>query len=223
MQRSIVFALLAVLMLFAGPAAAQLRDVGLVNLVSGDVRFAPVNGASTPVKPFMRVREGDRFNLALGAQLRVVFFEGARQERWVGPSSFRAARAHAEAISGTASRDDAPACRRAAAHRAHPGTDAERKARRHPGARGGAARIRPAKPADTLAEARATYEELKQALPADDIAPELYYYAALEEHGKYPEMRVVVEAMQRKQPASQDVKALADWVKKKYRRLRVFA
>jgi hypothetical protein len=71
------------------------------------------------------------------------------------------------------------------------------------------------KPAGTLAEARATYEELKQALPADDITPELYYYAALQEHGKYPEMRVVVEEMQRKQPASQDVKALADWVKKK--------
>lgn len=214
MRRGLFFALLAVLMLVAGPARPQLRDVGLVNLVSGDVRFVPVNGASTPVKPFMRVREGDRFNLVAGAQLRVVFFEGARQERWVGPASFRAARAHAEAISGTA-----------AATTQLPAAAPQRIARipeLMQNAKLGGIRVRgvarsadPAvKPAHTLAEARATYEELKQALPADDITPELYYYAALQEHGKYPEMRVVVEAMQRKQPASQDVKALADWVKK---------
>jgi hypothetical protein len=56
---------------------------------------------------------------------------------------------------------------------------------------------------------------MKQALPADDITPELYYYAALEEYAKYDEMGAVVAEMQRKQPASDDLKALADWVKKK--------
>lgn len=82
--------------------------------------------------------------------------------------------------------------------------------------RGAARSAEPAgKPAGTLAEARATYAEMKQAFLPDDITPELFYYAALQEHGKYAEMRVVVEEMQRKQPASEDVKALADWVKKK--------
>lgn len=212
MQRSILF---AVLMLLIGSAAAQLRDVGLVNLVSGDVRFAPVSGASAPVKPFMRVREGDRFQLALGAQLRVVFFEGSRQERWFGPSSFRAARAQGEAISG------------AATEITRLPTGVPQRIARIPDlmqnaklggirVRGGASGAAPEdKPVGTLAEARATYQVMKRALPPDDISPELFYYAALEEHAKYDEMGPVVDEMQRKRPYSADVKALADWVKKR--------
>jgi hypothetical protein len=163
----------------------------------------------------MRVREGDRFNLSAGAQLRVVFFEGARQERWVGPSSFRAARAQGEAISG------------GAAEVAQLPASAPQRIARIPelmqNAKLGGIRVRGGAsnpgtndaPVSTLAEARATYQQLKQALPADDITPELYYYAALEEHAQYGEMGAVVAAMQRKQPGSEDVKALADWVKKK--------
>ena len=71
------------------------------------------------------------------------------------------------------------------------------------------------RPVGTLAEARATYQEMKRALPPDDISPELFYYAALEEHAKYDEMGPVVDELQRKRPHSADVKALADWVKKK--------
>lgn len=213
MQRSIVSMVFAFLMVLPAQAPAQLRDVGLVNLVSGEVRFTPVNGASAPVKPFMRVREGDRFNLALGAQLRVVFFEGARQERWFGPSSFRAARAEGEAISG------------AATEIARLPAGAPQRIARIPellqNAKLGGIQVRGAappssdKPGETLAEARANYQELKRALPPDDIAPELYYYAVLEERAKYGEMRAVVAEMQRKQPESADVKALAEWVRKK--------
>ena len=210
MQRSIVFAFL---MLLAAQAGAPLRDVGLVNLVAGEVRFAPVSGASAPVTPFMRVREGDRFKLAVGAQLRVVFFEGARQERWFGPSSFRAARAQGEAISG------------APTEVARLPAGAPQRIARIPelvqNAKLGGIRVRgvaPASaepPAQTLSQLRAIYQEMKQALPPDDIAPELYYYAALEEHERYDEMRAVVAEMQRKQPDSADVSALAEWVKRK--------
>lgn len=208
------YALALVIMLCAAPAGAQLRDVGLVNLVAGEVRFAPVNGASAPVEPFMRVREGDRFNLPAGAQLRVVFFESARLERWFGPSSFRAARAQAEAILGSP------------AEVAQLPAGAPQRIARIPelmqNAKLGGVRVRgaapaapAAKPAGTLAEARATYEQMKQALPPDDIAPELYYYAALEEHARYDEMRAVVAEMQRKQPQSVEVRSLADWVSKR--------
>lgn len=212
MQRSILF---AVLMLLVGSAAAQLRDVGLVNLVSGDVRFTPVSGASAPVKPFMRVREGDRFQLVLGAQLRVVFFEGSSQERWFGPSSFRAARAQGEAITGAAT--EVTRLPAGAPQRIARIPDLMQNAKlggiRVRGAAPGA--VAEDKPVGTLAEARATYEEMKRALPPDDISPELFYYAALEEHAKYDEMGPVVDAMQRKRPHSADVKALADWVKKR--------
>jgi len=206
---------MALWMFGVAPAGAQLRDVGLVNLVSGDVRFAPVNGASAPVKSFMRVREGDRFSLAAGAQLRVVFFEGSRQERWSGPSSFRAARAQGEAISGAATGVALlPAGTPQRIARIPDLMQIAKLGGTQPRGAG-----RSAAPEDklggTLAEARATYRQMKQALPPDDIAPELYYTAALEEYGRYDEMRVVIEEMQRKQPANDDVKALAEWVMKK--------
>ena len=214
-MRSGLACAVALWVLSAAPAGAQLRDVGLVSLASGEVRFAPVNGASAPAKSFMRVREGDRFTLAAGAQLRVVYFEGARQERWTGPSSFRAARAHGEAITGavaTVAQLPAGAPQSIAripelVQKAKLAADLPRGAGRGAGSED--------RPGAMLAEARATYQQMKQALPPDDIAPELYYTAALEEYGKYDEMRVVIEEMQRKQPANDDVKALAEWVVKK--------
>ncbi|MDX1375008.1 MAG: hypothetical protein R3357_05555 [Burkholderiales bacterium] len=208
MQRGI---LIAFILLLVAPAQAQLREVGLVNLVSGDVRFAPVNGAAAPVEQFMRVREGDRFNLATGAQLRVVFFEGARLERWFGPSSFRAARAQAEAIAGAAT--EIARLPAAAPQRIARIPELVQNAKL--GAAPARAAAPAARPAQSLVEMRATYAQMKRTLPPDDIAPELYYYAALEEHARYDEMRAVVAEMQRKQPGSADVQALAEWLRKK--------
>ncbi|MBI2753720.1 MAG: hypothetical protein HYX46_09450 [Betaproteobacteria bacterium] len=47
-------------MFSSGTALAQGADVGLVNMVSGDVSFAPLSGAPGKVRAFMKVRDGDR-------------------------------------------------------------------------------------------------------------------------------------------------------------------
>jgi hypothetical protein len=93
--------LMLALLGFQAAAMAQ-SDVGMVNLVSGDVGYTPQGGPASKVKAFMKVREGDRIDVPAGAQVRVVYFEGARQERWQGPSSFQAARLQGRAISGSA-------------------------------------------------------------------------------------------------------------------------
>src|SRR3990172_740241 len=92
--------LVAVLFAASGAALAQSADVGLVNLVSGDVTYAPASGAPGKVQPFMRVRDGDRFDLPAGAQLRIILFAAARQERWTGPASFRASAKASEPLAG---------------------------------------------------------------------------------------------------------------------------
>jgi hypothetical protein len=206
-------ALAAVLLAAASAAvSAQGADVGLVNLVSGEVRYAPLAGAPGKVQPFMRVRDGDRFNLAAGAQLRIVFFEGARQERWQGPASLRAGRTQGEPIQG-----------KPAEVAGLPADVPQRMARvselvqnaRLGGVqvRGGAPGAAPPGPTTSLAQARATYEKMRKSWRADDITPELYYYAALHEHQRYAEMRTVTDEMLRKQPDNEDVKALAAWVR----------
>src|SRR4051794_852438 len=78
--------LAALLAVFSVQAA---EDVGLINQLAGDVSYTS-GGATAKAKPYMKVREGDRFNVSAGAQLRVVYFKGGRQESFSGPASLTA-------------------------------------------------------------------------------------------------------------------------------------
>jgi hypothetical protein len=206
--------LLAVLLAGSAGAFAQ-TDIGLVNLVAGNVTLTPQTGLAGPVKAFMKVRDGDRFEVPAGAQIRVVFFEGSRQERWQGPSSFRAARLQSSPISG-----------KPADISALPASVPLRMARvpeLMQNAKLGGIQVRSAqavKPVQehALDEAKSTYDRLRKDLPGDDITPELFYYSALNEYQLYEDMAPVVDEMLRKQPESEEVKSLAGWLKSRRRR-----
>ena len=194
------------------PALALAQgDVGLVNLVSGDVTYAPKGGASARVTAFMKVREGDRFTVPGGAQVRVVYFEGSRQESFSGPASFVSGAQQSAVQSGAQPKvTGLPA-------------GVPQRIARVPelmqNAKLGGIQVRGSPPAGKRApdgyvhEAQSTYDSLRKALPGDDITPELFLYSALNEYQLYDDMGPVVQEMQRKQPASEDVKALADWLK----------
>ena len=207
-------AVLAVLLTVSSAALAQGADVGLVNLVSGDVSYAPPSGPSAKVQAFMKVRDGDRFDLPAGAQLRVVFFESARQERWLGPASFRAIKGASEPIAGKP------------AEVVNPPAGVQQRIARVPElmqyarlggiqVRGGLTRQQQAsvEQQETVRAARETYAQMRKDMPVDDITPELYLYAALYEFLVYDDMKTVVEEMLRKQPGNEDVKALSAWLK----------
>jgi hypothetical protein len=156
--------------LLVQPAQAQ-EDVGLVDLVAGEVAFQ-----AGKAKAFMKVREGDRFDLPAGAQLRLVYFASARQESWQGPASLRAGK-----------RESAPLAGKPAAVAILPASVPQRLARipeLTQNALFGGVRVRGSRPPpvetqDSLREARATYARLRSTLPADDLTPELFLYAAL--------------------------------------------
>ncbi len=196
-----------VLLAIAAVAQAQ-SDVGLVNLVSGDVSFAPRSGQPGKVKAFMKVREGDRFVLSPGAELRIVYFDGARQESWKGPSSFRTASARSAALSGKPQVTQLPA--------SVPGR-MSRIPELMQNAKLGGVQVRgtrssPSTPPEPLEEAKANYQTLRGEFPADDITPELYFFSALNDYQRYDDMVPVVNEMMRKQPENEDVKALAAWL-----------
>ncbi len=204
--------LVAMLAAAAGQAFAQ-ADVGLVNLVSGEVSFVPQSGPAGKAKPFMKVREGDRFEVAAGAQVRLVYFDGARQERWQGPASFRAAKMQGAPLSGKpadVSYLPASVPQRIARvpelmQNAKLGGVQVRGVQRAP-------RRDAAGQAEAVSEARATYERLRKDLPADDVTAELFLYSVLNDYQLYDDMKAVVDEMLRKQPDSEDVKSLAAWV-----------
>ncbi len=206
--------LFAVLLATSGSLLAQGADVGLLNSVSGDVSYRSPSGAAGKVQAFMRIRDGDQINLARGAQLRIVFFNGGRQERWQGPASFRAGSAASAPIAGKpAEATNLPA---GAGERIARVPELMQHARLGGiQVRAGLTRKQEAslRQQEDIRTARATYEQMQAAMPSDDITPELYLYAALYEYLMYGEMSAVVDEMLRKQPDSEDVKALAAWVR----------
>ncbi|HUN69994.1 MAG TPA: hypothetical protein VMU46_14430 [Burkholderiales bacterium] len=198
--------------LYASIASAQGVDVALVNLVSGDATFTPLSGSPGKVQAFMKLRDGDRIDVPAGAQVRVVFFEGARQERWTGPAGFRAGRSAGEPISGKAA--DVATLPAGASQRIAQIPQLVQIAKL------GGVQLRGMTPAQkasvdhqsTVNAARATYEQMRRDLPADDITPELYFYAVLYEYLRYDDMKAVVDEMRRKQPDNEQVKALESWL-----------
>jgi hypothetical protein len=156
-------------------AAQAQEDVGLVNFVAGEVVFQ-----AGKARAYMKVREGDRFDIPAGAKLRLVYFTGARQERWEGPASLSAGK-----------RGSTPLTGKPVEVVVLPASVPQRLARVPELAQNavfGGVRVRGQKPPpsyagaeseDSLREARATYARMRRELPADDLTPELFLFAAL--------------------------------------------
>jgi len=200
-------------------ASAQSTDVGLVNQLSGDVAYASQGGAQSKAQAFMKVRQGDRFTLIAGAQLRVVYFNGSRHETWKGPASFRAGVLQSEAISGQV----------AEAAQLPPGV--AQKIAQMPnlvqiaklGRSGGIAVRGGGKPGRLSSEqqaevsqAKANYAQMRNRASAEDITPELYFYSVLQDHLLYGEMKTVTEEMLKRQSNNPDAQELAAYVKSRF-------
>jgi hypothetical protein len=197
------------------PFAAFAEDAGLVNHLSGEVAYVSA-GKNAPATPFMKLREGDRFKVAAGALVRVVYFAGGRQESFAGPAEFVAGRQASRLLSGAAPKVSALPAGVPQKIARTPELLAIAKMGRTGGfaVRGG---VRPRTPQEEeeLRAARATYKSLREGASADDITPELYLYAVLEDQRRYGDMQDVVSQMKRRQPGNPDVDLMADYVRRK--------
>jgi len=195
-----------------GIGHAQAVDVGLVQQVSGDVTYVSSTG-SGKVQAFMKMRQGDKFTLPAAAQVQVVYFQNGRKETWRGAAVFNVGAERSDAVRGTVQQV------------ATLPVGVSQKIQKIPDmiqmARLGGIQVRsaPQKPRvdaqekAELAAARATYTQLRQQLPPDDITPELYLFAVLQDSLLYDEMKTVVDEMMRKQPASGEARQLAEWLR----------
>lgn len=203
----------AAMLAAAGAFAAD--DVGLINHLAGDATYT--SGKNTAkARPFMKVREGDRFSVAAGAQLRVVYFRGGRQESYTGPASFTTGAQQSALHSGAQPQvstlpsgvpqkiSQTPELIQIAKLGRSGGVAVRGSARDQ--------RLTPQQQAE-IRQARQTYEQLRQSAPSDDITAELYLYSVLQDHLLYNDMKVVVSEMQRRQPGNPDVAVMAEYVK----------
>lgn len=204
-----------VLAMACAAAAWAGGDVGLVNQLTGDVSYQAGSTAPVRVTAFMKIRDGDKFVVPEGSLVRVVYFDGGRQEMWKGPASFKAGAKQGEALSGKVDVSQVPG---GAAPKLAQTSEVLQIAKL---GRAGGVTVRGVKKDLTtlsaaqqaeIAQARKTYESWKASAGADDITPEMYYYTVLQDYMLYDEMRTVVKTMQEKQPQSQVVAELAAWV-----------
>ena len=215
-MRTMQSVLAGVLLAAALGAGAQSSNVALINQLSGSVSYAGQGGAESKAQPFMKVRQGDRFTLPSGAELRLVYFNGSRQETWKGPASFKAGTQQSEAVSGQA------------AEAAQLPSGVAQKIAQVPnlvqiaklGRSGGIAVRGGGKPGRLSSEqqsevnqAKANYAQMRQKAAAEDITPELYYYSVLQDHLLYEEMKTVTDEMLKRQPGNPEAQELAAYVK----------
>jgi hypothetical protein len=197
-------------------ASAQSSDVGLVNQLAGEVSYAGQGGAQSKAQAFMKMRQGDRFTLPAGAQLRVVYFNGGRQETWKGPASFKAGTQQSEALSGQVAEATQLPSGVAQKIAQVPNLVQIAKLGRSGGiaVRGGGkpGRLTSEQQAE-VSQAKSAYVQMRQKASAEDITPELYYYSVLQDHLLYEDMKVVTEEMLKRQPNNSEAQELAAYVK----------
>jgi hypothetical protein len=204
--------------IFAAASAFAADDVGLVNQLNGDVSYQS-GASSSKAKPFMKVREGDKFTVPAGAQLRIVYFQGGRQESYAGPASLTAGSQASQQQSGA--QPQVTTLPAGVPQKIAQTPELIQIARL--GRSGGVAvrgaqqqvqRLSPQAQAE-VRQARQTYDQLRKSTVADDITPELYLYSVLQDHLLYDDMKTVVSDMQKRQPKNADVAVMAEYVKVK--------
>jgi hypothetical protein len=209
-------ALAAAALAVASPAYAA-GDVGLISQLSGEVSYS--SGAqSIRVQAFMKVREGDKFTLPAGAQVRVVYFQGGRQESYSGPATFTAGTQQSSVQSGAQPQvtvlpsgvpqkiSQTPELIQIAKLGRSGGITVRGMVREQ--------RLTPQQQAEVRA-AQDVYKEMRASAAADDITAELYLYSVLQDHLLYKDMKPVVAEMARRQPGNADVADLVAYVKAK--------
>ncbi len=193
--------LLAVVIQFHAMVAWAAIDVGIFDRLSGEVSVQSSGGSTFRASAFMKVRAGDLVLLAAGSQAQIVYFDARKRELWQGASSFRAGATGSTLVSG------------------QPGVASEvkgvpsRDSLAHAGnvQRMGSLTLRSVRPGPddaAVAKAHADYLLWTASAEPDDVLPELSMLGLLRDRREPALIAPYLEALQRKQPNSPELRAL---------------
>ena len=196
---------LAAVTLIAGPVSGSAQEpapeVGMITLLEGDVGFSNELMDCQPglAIAFMKMYEGDRYDLPPGSEMRLVYFSNGRQETWKGPAVFVVTPEGAEPEGDAGGPEVAELPAEVAGNMSELPENLE-----YPGmGRGGVSVMRGGCCDDEeLEQAWNYYEELSKQTAPDDITPELYMLGVLSRLKRYNEMDQLVRVILAKQPDS---------------------
>ena len=193
--------LLAIVVLLHALAAQAAGDVGIFDRLSGEVSVQSSSGGSFRALAFMKVRDGDLVTVAAGGLAQIVYFDARKRELWQGPSSFRAGTAGGTRLSGQVAK--------VSEVKGVPNRDSLAFAGNVQRLGSLTLRNLSLNPDDaTIAKAHADYLIWTAAAAPDDLMPELSMLGLVRERRDPALYAPYLQALQRKQPDSPEVKAL---------------
>jgi hypothetical protein len=201
-------------------------DVGIVTQLSGDVTYRNEEYQKTPEKAqaFMKIVQGDYFQLEVKAIVQLVYFRSGRKETWKGPSAFIAGEVQSQVKSekGIQAQPEVKILPSGV-------SEGVRRVpvllRRAGLSRSGIMQIRglgeslqkskvPSEEERAeIATAKENYRNLRNQAKDDDLTPELYLLGILANYDQFEEMEKVIKDALKKQPDDEVLKKLEEWVK----------
>ncbi len=202
-RSNLLFTALALLTPLATFAAQG--DSGMITQLVGNVTYTSGSDKHKPVVSFMKIRVGDKLTLVKDAKVQLVYFQGGRQETWRGAGQIEVGTN--ESLAATSAMlpeiKQLPALVLQQLIRA-PNVVADLKTRT------GMVFVRAVPKREKLRELDDTYATMRKEAAADDVTPELYMLAGLQELKLYQDMRPILEEMRQRQPDNVEVRAIYD-------------
>lgn len=180
---------------------ASAAEVALVTAASGNVKLQEGKAAASELKPFIKVREGDRLLMEGASRLQVVYFEGGRQETWSGRGALEVGSVSSKAIKGTMQPEiktlPAILVKQLAKTPAQDGN-----------VKTGMIRMRSMPPYDRLETVEKNYDEMRKQAVAGDLNPELYLLASYFELREFDKLEALLRQLNEKASETQELAAL---------------
>lgn len=182
-------------------AAAWGAEIGLVTSLSGRILLQEERSAVAELKPFARLRTGDRLILEGTSHLHLVFFDSGREEIWQGSGQLEIGSGASRVVKGSL-QPEARVLPSAVVRQIAKTPPADGSARTDKG------RMRSMPTAGTLESLEKNYADLRRQAEADDRNPELYLLAGYFELREFERVEALLKRMSEKAPGDMEVRVL---------------
>ena len=200
-------------------------DVGIITQLSGGVTYRNEEYQKTPEKAqaFMKILQGDYFQLEVKAMVQLVYFRSGRKETWKGPAAFIAGEVQSQVKSekGIQAQPEvkilpvgvSEGMRRVPVLLRRAGLSRSGIMQvRGPGESFQKSKELSEEKQKEIAMAKENYRNLRNQTKDDDLTPELYLLGILANYDQFEEMEKVIKDALKKQPDNEVLKKLEEWV-----------
>jgi len=201
-------------------------DVGIITQLSGEVTYRNEDYQKTPEKAqaFMKIFQGDYFQVEAKAMIQLVYFLNGRKETWKGPAAFIVGEAQSRAKSekGMQAQPEVKmlpsgvldGVRRVPVLLRRAGLSRSGIMQvRGPGETSPKSKVSSEEERAEIALAKENYRTLRNQSKEEDITPELYLLGILANYDQFEEMEKVIKDTLKKLPNNEVLKKLEEWVR----------